>query len=189
MIRSLFQCLLCISLCPLLAAQQIIADAQQQATQQPAPPAVVTTLVQPVVITTPAGISVELAALDALSAANATVGQRVSLAVARDAINNGATAISAGTPVNGIITKVRYGSYKSNRGDQLDVRLIDSAPGTLVKLRLATISSPEPTYPDEPMPAYSGYPTRNGPSSHAGPPIFAVIVCAAVFIALGLKKN
>jgi hypothetical protein len=188
MIRTMLQCFLCITLCPLLAAQQTIADAQQRDVQLPPPSAAVTSLVQPVVITTAGGVSVELAALDSLSAANATVGQKVRLAAARDALINGATAISAGTPVNGIITKVRYGCFKSNRGDQLDVRLTDLAPGTLVRLYLATISPPETTYPGEPIPAYPGYPRTNGPSAKAEP-IFATIMCAVLFIALGLKKN
>jgi hypothetical protein len=172
----------------LLAAQQTIADAQQQAAQPPAPSTSVTTLVDPILITTSNGTKVELGALDSLSASNTIVGQTVRLAVTGDAMNNGATAIRAGTPVNGIVTKVRYGSYKSNRGDQLDVRLTDLAPGTLVRLRLATISPPGPTYPGEPMPAYPGYTRTNGPSPRAVG-IGAVIVCAYILTLLALQKH
>jgi hypothetical protein len=167
----------------LLAAQQTITDAQQQTAQPPAFSAPVTKLVQPILIATSNGTKVELSVMDSLSAANTILGQPVRLVVTRDAVDNAGTIIRAGTPVNGIVTRVRYGSFRSNRGDQLDVRLTGLAPGKLIRLQLATISSPEPTYPDEPMPAYPGYPRSNGPSLRAvtiGTVILIALACAAL---------
>jgi hypothetical protein len=184
MIRSLLQTVLCISLCPLLAAQQTIAGVQQQAPQQPAPAAAVATTVQPILIATAHGTQVELSTLDSLSAADATLGEPVRFAVTRDVVVNGATVFPAGMAVNGTITKVRYGSYRTNRGDELNIRLTDLEPGKLIKLRLTAISSPERTYPGDPAyPAYPGYPMMHGPSQK-GVVIFTIIMVALLTLAL-----
>jgi hypothetical protein len=187
-IRKLYQAVLCFMLCPLLAAQETIGDAHQQNSQPSAATAAVTRLVQPLLIATSHGEKIELAVLDPLSASNTIVGQTVRLSVARDAVNNEGIAIRAGTVVNGIVTRVRYGSYKSNRGDQLDVRLTDLTPGTLVRLRLANISPREPTYGDDPAQSYRGSATMMGPGSR-GLWLATIVVFSVLFVALGARKH
>jgi hypothetical protein len=134
MIRSLLQCFLCISLCPLLAAQLAASDAQQP---RPQPPAADLALAQPTSLTSVKDRKIELQAPQPVWFATAKPGSEFLFVVDKDVIVGGVTVIQAKTPVTGIVTKVARGSYERNQNSYLDVRLNASDAGKPIKVRIA----------------------------------------------------
>jgi len=148
MMRSLLQVLVCFTLCILLAAQQPLAEAQQSITQA-TPATAGARAIAPIPVALSDGTRVELTALDPLSAARVNVGSAVRFEVARDVQANGVTTVGVGTLVMGTVTKVRFGSARAHRGDELRIRLGEPAAGRNIRLQLGTISPPEQVDRDE----------------------------------------
>jgi hypothetical protein len=104
MVRFLLQSVLCVTLCPLLVAQQATTGSQQQPVPQPHHPAAATTPAQPQTIRIPKDTEIELVALEPVSSATATKGQLVRLAVAKDLMVNGLAVIPRGALATGSVT-------------------------------------------------------------------------------------
>jgi len=71
-------------------------------------------------VTVSKGTDVELKFMQRLTSKNASEGQKVQLAVARDVMVNGHDILKAGTPVTGIITKV---DHRDHFGKNARIRL------------------------------------------------------------------
>lgn len=99
--RTTLQSALCLSLSPLLVAQQVGTNtAQEPRENHPAS----TPSAQ---IEIPKGTWIPLVLLDPISSATARKGEIIKFAVARDIVAHGTVLIRRGTPASGIITKVR----------------------------------------------------------------------------------
>ncbi len=125
MMRRLYQTALCLSLCPLLAAQQV----GQETIQEGAAPAGETVWAYPIPLngaTGPpvlnglqinsGGIPVELTPLNRISPGIVKVGDAIQFIVAKDVVVRGSTALRAGTRLNCTITKVRSGKPTDRNG-------------------------------------------------------------------------
>ena len=112
MIRSLIQAVVCLSLCPLLVAQQAIGSGQSPTAPDLASAA------QPkgATITLRRGTIVPLVLLETVSSATAQKGQTVRLAVKEDVVVDWTVIIPRGTPVSGLVTSVRKGVAGKNDG-------------------------------------------------------------------------
>jgi hypothetical protein len=165
MIRSLLQCFLCISLCPLLAAQEVASAAQQP---RPQPPAADLALAQATLLTSVKDRKIEMFAPQPVWFAAAKAGSPFLFTVDKDVVVGGVTVIQAKTPVAGIVTKVGRGSYERNQNSYINIRLNASGAGKPIKARIAGVS-----------PARSA--TRGVGS---GPNISAVLASAGIFVAV-----
>jgi hypothetical protein len=136
MIRSILQCFLCISICPLLAAQQVASEAQQPRPQQPAADLA---LAQSTLLTSVKDRKIELSAPQPVWFAAAKAGSPFLFTVDQDVVVGGVTVIQAKTPVTGIVTKVGRGSYERNRSSYLDIRLNAFGAGKPIEARIAGV--------------------------------------------------
>lgn len=136
MIRSLLQCFLCISLCPLLAAQEVASEVPQPRPQQPAGDLA---LAQPTLLISAKDRKIDLQAPQPVWFATAKTGSDFLFVVDKDVVVGGVTVIQAKTPLTGIITKVGRGSYERNQNSYLDIRLNPSDAGKPIKVRIAGV--------------------------------------------------
>ncbi len=121
MIRSLLQAVVCITLCPLLAAQQVPAEAQPQAAQLAAPATTAATPAQPAPIALPNDTNVEPTVPDPEPAATAVHASSSPYAVGQEVADGGPATVHAGMPASGTTAKTkrffhRRHSYNSNGG-------------------------------------------------------------------------
>jgi hypothetical protein len=123
-------------LCPLLAQQIPQASSQtaaikpaQFASEAGARPSL------PEFIAVRKGTKIEVMALDTISSETAAAGALVRFAVAKDVVVDGATVIHAGSPVMGVVTRVKRGvPYRQWPELTIRVKEVEVANGT--KLRL-----------------------------------------------------
>lgn len=160
MIRRIVQFVLCLSLPPLLVAQQASQDAVQPSAITLEPPQSETGPAVPPTI--PADTKIKLVFLDEVSSATANVGSTVHLALAEDLVVKGVTVLRAVTPVNGTITKVRRAIQKRKDG-ALSIRVREIRAGQTLLIRL---TSSDPEY-------------RLKPLDYVGMPIVGAIYVAA----------
>ena len=135
MSRKLLQSVLCLLLCPLLAAQQVQAQAPQD-DQLSAPPLAVTTFAQPAYTVGPDASIIRLEAAEGATFAKEKIGASFRFVVDHDVELGTVTMLRAGTPVTGTIIAVKRGSARKHRGGQLDLQLSDVADGNRVMVRL-----------------------------------------------------
>jgi hypothetical protein len=140
MTRYSLQAALCVTLCPLLVAQQVRTEIQRQATQPPAQATAVTTSAQPESITIPKDTRIELIALEEVRSEAAKKRSTVSFAVAKDVVVNGVTVLRAGAPVNGVVSKAKRGVPDRHDG-RLDIRVKEIGIGSGAKVRLTNSDS------------------------------------------------
>jgi len=113
--HNLFRLILCASLGAILVTEPMYAEQRTAGAPlpapalQPAPP--------PSTATLPKGTEVEFALLDSVSSATAVKGQLIHFAVAKDVISNGTVLIPRGTPVYGVVRRVRKGVPGKHDGD------------------------------------------------------------------------
>ena len=167
MIRKMLQSAICITICPLLAAGQVVAVTQQTNPQCAAPKVTVTGTGQPPYQSNANEMFVELAAPDSISFEEQRVGSSFQFEVDKDVVEEGVTLLHAGAPVTGTITRVRGASERKHRGGQMDILLNDQVSGKKVMVRLIGPSPVEPILVEDP--SYNpGYGPWNGPGY--GPP-------------------
>jgi hypothetical protein len=135
MSRKLLQSVLCLLLCPLLAAQQVQAQAPQD-DQLSAPPLAVTTFAQPAYTVGPDASIIRLEAAEGATFAKEKIGASFRFVVDHDVELGTVTMLRAGTPVTGTIIAVKRGSARKHRGGQLDLQLSDVVDGNQVVVRL-----------------------------------------------------
>ena len=136
MIRKLLQSALCISLCPLLAAQQVAGGApQSEAPQRLADNAAA--VPEPTAYAAiPEDTKIELTVMDSVSMETAKAGSYVLLAVARNVVVNKVTVLRAGTCLTGTITGEKRGSHTMNRNGNLTIRAWELQSGRKIRLRV-----------------------------------------------------
>ena len=144
MMQKLLPSLICYLLCPLLVAQSVAAEAQQQ-TAEPAASEAVHMLPMPATLDYVKGRKIQLVAQEPVSIEAAMTGAPFQLVVDRDVVVDGVTVIHSKTPVTAMIVKVNRGSYERGRSGHLDLRLSYSGGGRPVVVRLGGIP-PEPVY-------------------------------------------
>lgn len=177
MIRKMLQTALCITLCPLLAAGQVVAVTQPANSQCAAPKVTVTGSAQPPYQSNAHEMFVELAAPDSISFEEQRVGSSFQFVVDKDVVEEGVTLLHAGAPVTGTITRVRLASERRHRGGQLDILLNDQVAGKKVMVRLMGASPLEPILVEDPT--YNpGYGPWNSPGY--GPPSIGSIFHVAL---------
>ena len=117
MIRSMLQSVLCLILCPLLAAQQAASSGQGPAV----PGSLPTAQSEGATITLPRGTIVPLFPLETVSSATAQVGQAIRFAVSADVVVNGTVVIPKDTPVSGVVTHARK-AVPGRRDGRIEVK-------------------------------------------------------------------
>ena len=133
--RSLLHAVVCSSFCPLLAVQQIRAQAPQDS-QLSVPPLPVTIFAQPAYAVGPDASIIRLEAAEGATFAKEKVGASFRFVVDHDVELGGVTLLRAGEPMTGTVTAVKRGSARRHRGGQLDVQLSDVVDGNQVVVRL-----------------------------------------------------
>ena len=182
MIRKMLQTALCITLCPLLAAGQVVAVTQPANSQCAAPKVTVTGSAQPPYQSNANEMFVELAAPDSISFEEQRVGSSFQFFVDKDVVEEGVTLLHAGAPTTGTITRVRCSSERKHRGGQMDILLNDQVSGKMVRVRLIGPRPTEPLLVDDP--SYNpGYGPWNRPGY--GAPRFGTIF-NAFLITMGI---
>ena len=172
MIRKMLQTALCITLCPLLAAGQVVAVTQPANSQCAAPKVTVTGSAQPPYQSNANEMFVELAAPDSISFEEQRVGSSFQFFVDKDVVEEGVTLLHAGAPTTGTITRVRGASERKHRGGQLDILLNDQVSGKEVRVRLIGPSPVQPILVEGP--SYNpGYGPWNGPG-HSVPSVGSI---------------
>jgi hypothetical protein len=132
MIRSLIQAVVCISLCPLLAAQQGIGSGQSPT----APDLHSATQTKVEAINLPRKTEVELALLEPVSSETAQKGQVVRLAVKEDVVVDGTVVIPRGTPAKGLVASVRKAIPGERNGSlRVEPTGLTLQDGSSIKLR------------------------------------------------------
>ena len=172
MIRRMLQSALCITLCPLLAAGQVVAVTQQPNAQCTVPTVTAMATGQPPYQSNSNEMFVELAAPDSLSFKEEKTGASFQFVVDKDVVEEGVTLLHAGAPVTGTVTRVRCASERKHRGGQMDILLNDQVSGKMVRVRLIGPRPTEPLLVDDP--SYNpGYGPWNRPGY--GAPRFGTI--------------
>jgi hypothetical protein len=172
MIRKMLQTALCITLCPLLAAGQVVAVTQPANSQCAAPKVTVTGSAQPPYQSNANEMFVELAAPDSISFEEQRVGSSFQFFVDKDVVEEGVTLLHAGAPTTGTITRVRGASERKHRGGQLDILLNDQVSGKKIRVRLIGPSPVQPILVEGP--SYNpGYGPWNGPG-HSVPSVGSI---------------
>ena len=167
MIRRMLQSALCITLCPLLAAGQVVAVTQQPNAQCTVPTVTAMATGQPPYQSNSNEMFVELAAPDSISFEEEKTGSPFQFVVDKDVVEEGVTLLHAGAPVTGTVTRVRCASERKHRGGQMDILLNDQVSGKKVRVRLIGPIPVEPILVEDP--SYNpGYGPWNGPGY--GPP-------------------
>jgi hypothetical protein len=162
MIRWMLRSTVCIALCPLLAAGQVVAVTQPTNAQYAAPKVTVIGGGQPPYQSNANEMFVELAAPDSISFEEQRVGSSFQFFVDKDVVEEGVTLLHAGAPTTGTITRVKPASERKHRGGQLDILLNDQVSGKKVRVRLIGPSPVEPILVEDP--SYNpGYGPWNGP--------------------------
>jgi hypothetical protein len=138
MIGKVLQSALCLLLSPLLAAQHVAQTAASSSSPQPGAPAATSLPATPPVpeaITIPKGTAIGLIELETASSATASKGDPVRYVVAEDIVVDGVTAIRAGTPVTGTVTKAKKSSTHHQEGE-LEIAVRELALDSQIRLRL-----------------------------------------------------
>ena len=178
MIRRMLQSALCITLCPLLAAGQVVAVTQQPNAQCTVPTVTAMATGQPPYQSNSNEMFVELAAPDSISFEEEKTGSPFQFVVDKDVVEEGVTLLHAGAPVTGTVTRVRCASERKHRGGQLDILLNDQVSGKKVMVRLIGPSPVEPILVDDP-----GYNPGYGPWNGPGPSVPSI---GSIFNGIGI---
>jgi hypothetical protein len=168
MIRKMLQAILCITLCPLLVAQQ---TAQQEVNPASAPPIAVSspvTLTRDTVTRFIEPINVPFAKIQ--------VGTKVRFTVDRDVAVGDVKLIEASTPVDGVVVRVIHASHFKNRTAQMVIKVRETVSGRTTDIFLRCYN------PDDNL--QRPY-TQTGPHFTAkGFVIVALVVVALLFVAV-----
>jgi hypothetical protein len=141
MIRSVLHTALCLTLCPLLAAQQTTANPPQPSGEPSAPETTSAPAENPEPIAIPQNATIALTMPEPVPESMMTVGTPVKFVVAHDVMVNGVPVIRTGTPVNGVITHGRHGSYPMDYRGEIRIRARDFQSGNPIRVRLRGASN------------------------------------------------
>ena len=122
MMRKLLQAILCIILCPLLAARQVASSGQGPVGPESHPAA----QSKGATINLRRGNTVSLIRLETISSATAQVGQRVRFAVSEDVKVDGVIVIPKGTSASTVVTYVRKAIGGKRNG------IVEDGPPSLI---------------------------------------------------------
>lgn len=146
MIRSLLQSLLCLILCPLLAAQQIVQEGSPSHASQPLPERASLTLSPDTEFT--------LVVPGPVRFSKTKVGSVVQFVVDRDVVLGGVTVIHAGVPVAGVADQIKRGSRVRHRVAEMEIRVTEMVSGKPIELHLRCFEAADRSVrvnsPDEP---------------------------------------
>jgi len=145
MIRKMLQTALCLALCPVLVAQQLLAEAVNSDASQTSMPAPATTTSPSLakLVTIPKDTAIKYRLLDAISSVTYKRGDVIRCLVAEDVIVNGITVLPRGTIVPAIITKAQR-AIPGKRDGGLDFRPANIEMGKNFRLRITDDVSKSP---------------------------------------------
>jgi hypothetical protein len=137
MLQKSLAAVLCLVLCPLLAAQRTLAPVATSDVPQTSVPALALNAPHalPEFVTIPKDTQIELMLLDPLSSATYKRGDPFRYAVAKDLIVDGIVAMPSGAPLAGVVTKATKAVPHKRYGD-IDFRPTDIEVVEHHKLRL-----------------------------------------------------
>jgi hypothetical protein len=151
--RPATHAILCLTLCPLLTAQQV---------SQPGAPLPSQSAPAERYITLPSDSNIELLPPGPTSFAKEKPGVLVQFVLDRDLLLNGKTVIHASVPVAGVIDSVKRASHFKHRPAEMNIRVTEMVAGQPTELHLRCFdpdydpSGPTYSY-DEPHPNFNPF--------------------------------
>jgi hypothetical protein len=135
MIGKMIQSILCLGLCPLLAAQQAAQPVSPSDAPAPEPaPA-------KQYVTLPRDTNIELLAPGPAKLAEERAGVIVRFVVDKDVVLDGVPFIHASEPVVGVVDQVTRGSHFKHRAAKMDIRVSETISGRPTELYLRCFDS------------------------------------------------
>jgi len=139
MIRKLIQCAICVTLCPLLAAQQDahpVSSSDGPKPSQPEP--------ERRYVTLSGDTNIELLPPGSTKFAHDKAGDAVQFVVDKDVIFGGMTLVHAGVPVAGVVDFAKGRSHFKHRAAEMEIRVTEMVSGRPIELHLRCFDPGDP---------------------------------------------